>query len=147
MAQARTGNLPGLGSDGTLLADEVAAWLRGEADMVTAAMGRRVPVAVQLGVLAHAPLDRLRDLGRYSRRGSVRRAWGTDMARLAGDIARCCGSQGDLARLQSDVLAPLELDVVAGRRVFSCREDAVTYVRDHVPLGGPDAGPGASAPQ
>ncbi len=142
MALVRTGNRQGHGSDGALLADVVAAWLRGEADMVTAAMGRRVPLAVQLGVLAHAPLDRLRDLGRYCRRGSVRRAWGTDMARLAGDIARCCGSQEDLARFQSDVLAPLELDVGAGRRVFSCREDAITYVRDHIPGGGPDAGPG-----
>ena len=115
--------------------------------MVTAALGRRVPLVVQLGVLAHAPGDRLRALGRYSRRGSVRRAWGTDMARLAGDIARGCGSPEGLARLQSDVLLPLELDVLAGRRVFSSREDAITYLRDLIPPGRPDVGPGASASQ
>ena len=125
--------------DGVLLAEEVAAWLRGEADMVIAAMGRRVPLGVQLGVLAHAPLDRLRDLGRYGRRGSVRRAWGTEMAQLAGDIAAVCRSEDDLDRLQADVLVPLELDVVAGRREFACRQDAITYLRGHIHPGPPEA--------
>jgi hypothetical protein len=122
-----------------LLGDEVAAWLRGEADMVIAAMGRRVPLVVQLGVLAHATLDRLHDLGRYGRRGSVRRAWGTEMAHLAGDIADLCRSQEDLNRLQADVLVPLELDVVAGRRDFASREDAVAYLRGHIHPHPPEA--------
>jgi hypothetical protein len=46
-----------------------------------------VPAVVQLGVLARADLGRLADLGRNSWRGSVRRAWGTEMARLADDLA------------------------------------------------------------
>src|SRR5690349_7313628 len=62
-------------------------WLRGWADLLIAGMGGQVSVVVQLGVLAHADLGRLADLGRNSRRGSVRRAWGTEMARLAGDLA------------------------------------------------------------
>jgi hypothetical protein len=49
-------------------------WLRGQADLLIAGMGGQVPVVVQLGVLAHADLDRLADLGRNSRLGSVRRA-------------------------------------------------------------------------
>jgi hypothetical protein len=44
-------------------------WLRGRADLLIAGMGGRVPVVVQLGVLAHADLGRLADLGRHSRRG------------------------------------------------------------------------------
>ncbi len=55
-------------------------WLRGRADLLIAGMGGQVPVVVQLGVLAHADLDRLADLGHNSRLGSVRRAWGTEMA-------------------------------------------------------------------
>jgi len=117
---------------GVLLAEEVAAWLRGEGDMVIAAMGRSVPLVVQLGVLAHARLARLQDLGRYGRRGSVRRAWGTEMAQLAGDIARLCRSQEELNRLQADVLVPLELDVAAGRRDFARREDAIAYLRGRI---------------
>jgi hypothetical protein len=52
-------------------------WLLGRADLLIAGMGGQVPVAVQLGVLAHADLGRLADLGRNSRLGSVRSAWGT----------------------------------------------------------------------
>ncbi len=125
--------------EGVLLAEEVAAWLRGEGDMVIAAMGRRVPLVVQLGVLAHATLDRLQDLGRYGRRGSVRRAWGTEMAQLAGDIARLCGSQEELNRLQADVLVPLELDVSAGRRDFTSREDAIASLRGRIHPRPPEA--------
>lgn len=121
--------------EGAVLVEEAAAWLRGEADLVTAALGRRVPIVVQLGVLAHARRDRLADLGRYCRRGSVRRAWGTEMARLAGDIAEQCPTPEGLIRLQADVLVPLELDVVAGRLAFTSGEDAVAYVRDRIRSG------------
>ena len=48
-------------------------WLRGRADLLIAGMGGQVPAVVQLGDLAHADLDRLADLGRNSRLGSVRR--------------------------------------------------------------------------
>lgn len=113
-------------------ADRAAAWLGGEGDLVTAGMGRSVPVGVQLGVLAHADLDRLRDLGRYCRRGSVRRTWGTDMARLAGDLADAAGSPEELDRIQSEVLVPLELDVLAGRRVVAGRHDLISYLRDRL---------------
>ncbi len=136
-AGERSGRRSGHGGEGALLAEEAAAWLQGEGDLLTAALGRRVPIVAQLGVLAHARLARLQDLGRYCRRGSVRRAWGTEMARLAGDIARLCGSQEALTRLQADVLVPLELDVVAGRRAFACREDAITYVRACIQSGPP----------
>ena len=62
-------------------------WLQGRADLLIAGMGGQVPAVVQLGVPAHADLGRLADLGRNSRLGSVRRTWGTEMARLAGDLA------------------------------------------------------------
>jgi hypothetical protein len=65
-------------------AERAEDWLRGRADMLIARMGRQVPAVVQLDVLPHADLGRLADLGRNSRLGSVRRAWGTEMARLAG---------------------------------------------------------------
>jgi hypothetical protein len=79
-------------------------WLRGRADLLIAGMGGQVPVVVQLGVLAHADLGRLADLGRNSRRGSVRRAWGTEMARLAVLAA----TPERLAALQRNLLMPLE---------------------------------------
>ena len=108
-------------------ADRAAAWLRGEGDLVTAGMGRTVPVPVQLGVLAHADIDRLRTLGRFCRRGSVRRTWGTDMARLAGDLAESTGTAEKLRQVQAEVLVPLELDVLAGRRVWT-RYDLITHL-------------------
>jgi hypothetical protein len=108
--------------------------LRGEGDLVTAGMGRSVPVGVQLGVLAHADLDRLRTLGLYCQRGSVRRAWGTDMARLAGDLADAAGTRQGLDRIQNEVLVPLELDVLAGRWVVTGRHDLISYLRDHLQI-------------
>ena len=42
-------------------------WLQGQGDLLIAGMGGRVPLAVQVGVLAHADLNRLADLGRHSR--------------------------------------------------------------------------------
>jgi hypothetical protein len=119
-------------------AERAAAWLRGEGDLVTAAMGRPVPVAMQLGVLAHADLKRLRTLGRYSRRGSVRRTWGTEMARMAGDLAEVAGSTERLGRLQAEVLVPLELDILAGRAVWT-RHHLVNHLRHR--LGCPELGP------
>ena len=84
-------------------------WLSGQGDLLIAGMGGQVPVAVQLGVLAHADLNRLADLGRHSRLGSVRRGWGTEMARLAGDLASLAATPERLATLQRDLLVPLEL--------------------------------------
>ena len=66
-------------------AGQAGDWLQGNGDLLIAGMGGQVPVAVQLGVLAHADLNRLADLGRNRRLGSVRRTWGTQMARLAGE--------------------------------------------------------------
>ncbi|HXQ90929.1 MAG TPA: hypothetical protein VN768_05165 [Acidimicrobiales bacterium] len=117
-----------------LVADEATALLRGESDLVMAAMGRRVPLTVQLGVLAHGELTRLVNLGRYHRRGSVRRAWGADMAQLAGDLARHCRSPEGLRQLQADFLIPLELDVLGRRRRFSCASELIGHVRAHVPF-------------
>lgn len=118
----------------TGVADQAEALLRGDGDLVIAALGRRVPVVVQLSVLAHAELDRLANLGRYCRRGSIRRAWGTEMAQLAGDLARYCRSPESLRRLQAEILVPLELDVLSQRRAFACREDLVAHVREAIPL-------------
>src|SRR5271154_253888 len=100
----------------TFITDDAAAWLRGEGDLLRAGMGRVVPVPVQIGVLAHASLDRLSTLGRYYRRGSIRRTWGSDMAGLAGELAGFAASPEQLRHIQSDILVPLELDVLAGRR-------------------------------
>ena len=49
------------------LAARAEDWLRGRADLLIAGMGGQVPVVVQLGVLAHADLDRLADLGHRRR--------------------------------------------------------------------------------
>jgi hypothetical protein len=116
-------------------------WLSGRGDLLIAGMGGQVPVAVQLGVLAHATLNRLADLGRHSQLGSVRRAWGTEMARLAGDLAALAATPERLATLQRDLLVPLELQALAGRAEFSTRAGAISYLRSQLLLTGPP-GPG-----
>jgi hypothetical protein len=121
-------------------AARAADWLGGRADLLIAAMGRQVPVVVQLGVLAHADLDRLADLGHHSGLGSVRRAWGTEMARLAGDLAHLAATPERLAALQRDLLVPLELEALAGRARFPARADAVSYLRSQLSLPGPPDG-------
>jgi hypothetical protein len=118
-------------------------WLQGQGDLLIAGMGGRVPLAVQIGVLAHADLNRLADLGRHSQLGSVRKAWGTEMARLAGDIAGYAATPERLAVLQRDLLVPLELEALAGRAEFSTRSGAVSYLRSRLPLSGAAALPGA----
>ena len=120
-------------------------WLQGHGDLLIAAMGGRVPLAVQVGVLAHGDLNRLADLGRHSRLGSVRRAWGTQMARLAGDIAAYAATPERLAVLQRDLLVPLELEMLAGRAEFSTRSSAISYLRRRLPLPEAAALPGAPA--
>jgi hypothetical protein len=109
-------------------ADRADAWLRGEGDLLTAGLGLPVPAATQLGVLAHADLQRLRDLGRYCRRGSVRRSWGTEMARLAGDLAGRAGTPDRLRLIQGQVLIPLELEVLASRNPWT-RRDLIIRLR------------------
>jgi len=112
-------------------------WLRGRADLLIAGMGGQIPAVVQLSVLAHADLDRLADLGHNSRLGSVRRAWGTQMARLAGDLAGLAGTPERLAALQRDLLVPLELQALAGHAGFSTRLGAISYLRSQLPLPSP----------
>ncbi len=126
--------VPRFGSRDTVTTDDAAAWLRGDGDMIIAAMGRVVPIAVQIGVLAHADLGRLSALGRYCRRGSVRRTWGSDMAKLAGQLGRFAGSPEQLRSIQVAILVPLELDVLAGRRDFASRNDLIEYLYRHIPL-------------
>lgn len=109
-------------------------WLRGHGDLLIAGMGGQVPVAVQLGVLAHADLNRLADVGRSGRLGSVRRAWGTQMAQLAGDLADFAATPQRLAALQRDLLVPLELMALDGSAEFSTRAGAVSYLRSQLPL-------------
>jgi hypothetical protein len=114
-------------------AGQAGDWLRGNGDLLIAGMGGQVPVADQLGVLAHADL-RLAHLGHNRRLGSVRRAWGTQMARLAGDLADFAATPQRLAALQRDLLVPLELKALGGRAEFSTRAAAVSYLRSHLPL-------------
>src|SRR5215831_2183696 len=118
-------------------AGQAGDWLQGQGDLLLAGMGGQVPVAVQLGVLAHADLSRLADLGRHRRLGSVRRAWGTQMARLAGDLADFAATPQRLAALQRDLLVPLELMALGGRAELSTRAGAISYLRSQLPL--PDA--------
>ena len=115
-------------------AGQAGDWLQGKGDLLIAGMGGRVPVAVQLGVLAHADLGRLADLGSNRRRGSVRRAWGTQMARLAGDLAAFAATPQRLAALQRDLLVPLELKALGGHAEFATRAGAVSYLRNQLPL-------------
>ena len=116
-------------------------WLRARADLLIAGMGGQVPVVAQLDVLAHADLGRLADLGRNSRLGAVRRAWGTEIARLAGELAALAATSDRLAALQRDLLVPLELQALAGRAEFSTRAGAISYLRSQLLLTGPP-GPG-----
>ena len=109
-------------------------------------MGGQVPVAVQLGVLAHASLNRLADLGQHSRLGSIRRAWGTEMARLAGDLAALAATPERLAALQRGLLVPLELQALAGRAEFSTRAGAISYLRSQLLLSGPPQNRQARSP-
>lgn len=118
-------------------AGQAGEWLQGKGDLLIAGMGGQVPVAVQLGVLAHADLGRLADLGNNRRLGSVRRAWGTQMARLAGDLADFAATPQRLAALQRDLLVPLELMALGGRTELSTRAGAISYLRSQLPL--PDA--------
>jgi hypothetical protein len=118
-------------------AGQAGDWLQGQGDLLIAGMGGHVPVAVQLGVLAHADLSRLADLGRNRQLGSVRRAWGTQMARLAGDLADFAATPQRLAALQRDLLVPLELMALDGSAELSTRAGAVSYLRSQLPL--PDA--------
>ena len=122
---------------GVGVAGQAEDWLRGHGDLLIAGKGGQVPVAVQLGVLAHADLNRLADLGRRRRLGSVRRAWGTQMARLAGDLADFAATPQRLAALQRDLLVPLELQALGGSAELSTRAGAVSYLRSRLPL--PDA--------
>lgn len=131
MNQARSTTVEG---PNTVTTDDASAWLRGEGDLFMAAMGRTVPVPVQLGVFAHGSLERLTTLGRFCRRGSVRNTWGSEMASLAGDIARFAGTPGKLAALQSTMLVPLELEVLGGRRVFADRGAAAAHIRSVISL-------------
>jgi hypothetical protein len=112
-------------------------WLRARADLPIAGMGGQLPVVAQLGVLAHADLGRLADLGRNSRLGTVRRAWETQMARLASELAALAATSDRLAALQRDVLVPLELDVLAGRADVSTRAGVISHLRNQLPLPGP----------
>jgi len=114
-------------------AGQAGDWLRGRGDLLIAGMGGQVPVAVQLGVLAHADLNRLADLGHNRRLGSVRRAWGAQMARLAGDLADLAATPQRLAALQRDLLVPLELMALDGRAELSTRAGAVSYLRNRLP--------------
>jgi hypothetical protein len=118
-------------------AAQAGDWLQGKGDLLIAGMGGQVPVAVQLGVLAHADLTRLADLGRHRQLGSVRRTWGTQMARLAGELADFAATPQRLAALQRDLLVPLELMALGGRAELSTRAGAVSYLRSQLPL--PDA--------
>jgi hypothetical protein len=112
-------------------------WLQGNGDLLIAGLGGQVPVAVQLGVLAHADLNRLADLGGHRRLGSVRRAWGAEMAGLAGDLAEFAATPQRLAALQRDLLVPIELMALGGRAEFSTRAGVISYVRSHLPLTAP----------
>jgi hypothetical protein len=110
-------------------ASQAQSWLSGTGDLLFAGLRGQVPLAVRLGVLAHADISRLTDLGRSCRRGSVRRAWGTEMARLAGDIAQHASTAEGLAALQHGVLQPLELELLAGQVTFTSASDLVVYLR------------------
>jgi hypothetical protein len=116
-----------------LAVDEATAWLSGEGDLLIAAAGRSVPVAVQLGVLAHGSFERLTNLGKDAKRGVVRRAWGIEMASLAGDIASATGSGAQLAAFQTDCLIPLEIEVLAGHRAGHSRVAIIQLVTDRLP--------------
>jgi hypothetical protein len=123
----------------TVLADpasQAQSWLGGTGDLLFAGSCGRVPLAVRLGVLAHADISRLTHLGRSCQRGSVRRSWGTGMARLAGDIARQAGTAEALAALQRRLLQPLELDVLGGQVTFTSAADLIAYLRCRLPIVG-----------
>jgi hypothetical protein len=113
-------------------ASQAQSWLNGTGDLVFIGQRGLVPLAVRLGVLAHADMSRLTELGRNRGRGSVRRTWGTEMAGLAGDIAQHAGAAEALAAFQRDILLPLELELLAGHVTFDSSGDLIAYVRDRL---------------
>lgn len=124
-------------------AGQAQSWLTGTGDLAFVAQRGPIPVAVRLGVLAHADLGRLSDLGRNCRRASVRRLWGTEMAAFAGHIARQAGTAEALATYQRDVLQPLELELLAGHVTVTSTGDLIALIRDRQ-RG--DTGSGTAAP-
>lgn len=114
-------------------ASQAESWLSGTGDLAFAALRGQVSLTVRLEVLAHADINRLAELGRNCRRGSVRRTWGTEMARLAGDIAERAGTAEALVAIQRGVLLPLELKLLAGQVTCAGASDLIAYLRCRLP--------------
>lgn len=72
---------------------------------------------------------------------------GTEMARLAGDLAALAATPGRLAALQRDLLVPLELEALAGRAELSTRTGAINHLRDQLRLPAPKTAGRAHRPR
>jgi len=93
--------------------DECCAFLTGRYADLLAGRGRPRPCWSWLNSLAHGTeveLERLaRTLGRHASGGN----WAMANAFLAGEVLAAAGADESLAAIQSDVLVPLELDLLS----------------------------------
>ncbi len=96
-------------------------WQSGWGDLPFAVARRPVPAIVQLGVLAHAPWDRLDHLRRGRRFGRAAHTWGRDALALVDRLLAGAPSAAALLRVQRLVLQPLERELLDAGRVDLAR--------------------------
>jgi hypothetical protein len=92
------------------------AWSAGWGDLPFVAFRRRVPAMTQLGVLAHAPWERLDGIRRAGSRSRAARTWGPGALALVDALLQRAGTPAGLADVQQRYLRPLERSLLnAGR--------------------------------
>jgi hypothetical protein len=99
---------------GSTIAAECSAFLSGEAAALLESRGRIRPCWAWLNALAHGPESDLERQARSLGRPSTRGRWETANAFLAGELLATSRRGSSMEALQSDVLVPLELDLLAG---------------------------------
>jgi hypothetical protein len=97
-----------------------AAWRAGWGDLPYAACRRPVPAMVQLGVVSHAPWERLRDLVDAGGRAGV--TWGPDVLAAVRRLLGRASTPDGLARAQTTWLQPLERTLLNDGTVTITRE-------------------------
>jgi hypothetical protein len=96
--------------------EEAAALVRGDYLNFLMQEKRRVPTWAWLNPLAHCPAPRLHALAEMTVNGNPATDWGVVVCLLASDILAAGASPAGVARLQQEVLVPLELDLLGGRQ-------------------------------
>ncbi len=100
--------------------EEAVAVLSGRCVERFTATGRRVPRWAWLNAVAHGDQDDLRAIaavGRLANSGS----WAAAIGRVADEMLEGGRSRDDIARLQAELVVPLELDVLGDRHRLPVR--------------------------